>query len=350
MTAALLSSRVASMTFIPMLAYYLLRPSKKPEMTIAEQRTRGFYGWYYRASGWAIEHRRIVFAASIVFLAIGGTIALTLKSQFFPEDVQYWSYVDIWMPNNTPVSMTKRTAQRAEEVVRRVVADYAKEHPLENKSESMLDSITTFVGGGGPRFWFSASPEQQQSNYAELLIQLRSKEATPAIAGRLQAAFDAEVPGANVIFHQLQTNPVEFPVEVRIAGVSDLDPLREAVDIRTLRQIAAQGEAIFRSLPGVAVVQNDWFPESPELNLKIDSDKANMAGVTNMDVANSTATATAGTTVATLARGTSRFQWWRVCRRTSADRFRTCAICMCTDRRQTPKCLSLRWLIFRWPW
>ena len=306
MTAALVSSRVASMTFIPMLAFYLLRPSKKPEPTIAEQRTQGFYGWYYRAAGWAIEHRWIVFAASIAFLAIGATVGLTLKSQFFPEDVQYWSYVDIWLPNNAPVSLTKRTAEQAEAVVRRVVAEYAKDHLTKDKSESLLDSVTTFVGGGGPRFWFSASPEQQQTNYAEMVIQLRSKDATPAIAAKLQAALDAEVPGANIIFHQLQTNPVEFPVEVRIAAVADLDPSREAADIRTLRRIADQGEKIFRTLPGVAVVQNDWFPESPQLNLKINPDKANMAGVTNMDVANSTATATAGTTVATLREGNNQ--------------------------------------------
>jgi multidrug efflux pump subunit AcrB len=303
MTAALLSSRVASMTFIPMLGYYLLRPADKASMTIAEQRTRGFYGWYYRASGWAIEHRRLVFVVSLAFLIVAGAIALTLRSQFFPEDVQYWSYVDVWMPNNTPVSLTRRTAQRAEEVVRSVVSEYGSVHPLKDRSKSLLGSITTFIGGGGPRFWFSASPEQQQPNYAQLVIQLRSKDATPAIAARLQEALDTQVPGANLIFHQLQTNPVEFPVEVRISGVSDLDPALEGTDIRNLRQIAAQTETIFRPLPGIAVVQNNWFPESPEVNFQINPDKANLAGITNMDVANSTATATTGTTVATLREG-----------------------------------------------
>jgi multidrug efflux pump subunit AcrB len=302
MTAALVSSRIASMTFIPLLGYYLLRPTDKPSPTIAEQRTRGFYGWYYNASGWAIEHRKLVFVFSLVFLIAGATIALTLRSQFFPEDVQYWSYVDIWMPNNTPVALTKRTAQEAELVVRKVVSDYSSAHPTKEHA-SLLDSLSTFIGGGGPRFWFSVSPEQQQANYAQVLIQLRSKDATPEIVGPLQKALDTQVPGANIIVHQLQTNPVEFPVEVRITGVSDLDPSREDADVRTLRQIGAQTEAIFRPLPGVSVVQNDWFPESPEIKLQINPDKANYAGITNMDVANSTATATSGTTVTTLREG-----------------------------------------------
>ena len=51
MTAALISSRLVSMTFIPLLSYYLLRPPKKPEPTIEERRERGFYGMYNRLAG-----------------------------------------------------------------------------------------------------------------------------------------------------------------------------------------------------------------------------------------------------------------------------------------------------------
>jgi len=47
-------------------------------------------------------------------------------------------------------------------------------------------------------------------------------------------------------------------------------------------------------------VQNDWFAESPEVKLKIDPDRANLAGITNHDVAESTAAATTGIAVTTL--------------------------------------------------
>ena len=46
MTVALVCSRLASMTFIPLLGYYLLRPGKKPEAPIEERRTTGFTGLY----------------------------------------------------------------------------------------------------------------------------------------------------------------------------------------------------------------------------------------------------------------------------------------------------------------
>ena len=175
--------------------------------------------------------------------------------------------------------------------------------PGTQRAGQLLESLTTFVGGGGARFWFSVAPELEQRNYAQILIRLRDKEATPRRLGPLQSAVKKEVPGAYVTVHQLQTNPVEFPVEVRISGTSDVDPKEEPADIENLRALSGAVEKIFRSVPGAAVVQNDWFPESPEVKLMIDPDRANRAGITNRDVANSTTTAMSGTTVTTLREG-----------------------------------------------
>lgn len=302
MTAALVASRLVSMTFIPLLGYYLLRPSKKREPTIEERRERGFYGFYYRLAGAAIRFRWAVLALSLVFLVGGGLVATRLKSQFFPEDVQYWSYVDVWLPNNAPVALTDATAHQAEAIIRRVVDEYQKQRKSE-KHEPLLKAVTTFIGGGGPRFWFSASPEQQQPNYSQILIQLTEKEATPEIIKPLQMALSREIPGAFLIVHQLQTNPVEFPVELRISDASDIDPKDEGKDIEQLRRLAGLAEDILRAIPGVEVVKNDWFAESLTVKLKIDPDRANLAGITNRDVASSTAAAISGVTVTSLREG-----------------------------------------------
>ena len=304
MTAALVSSRLVSMTFIPLLGYYLLRPGKKPAPTIEQRRSHGFYGFYYRTAGLAIRWRWAVLALSLVFLLGGGMVATRLKSQFFPEDVQYWSYVDVWLPNNAPLSLTNDLAAQAEQVIRRVVAEYEQQHPVKEETrEPLLRSVTTFVGGGGPRFWFSASPEQQQQNYSQVLIQLSNKEATPGLMRPLQTALSNEIAGAFLVVHQLQTNPVEFPVEVRISGMADVDPQDEAVDNQTLRRLAGEVQDLLRPIAGVQVVQNDWFAESPEVKLKVDADRANLVGVTNRDVAASTAAAISGVPVTTLRQG-----------------------------------------------
>ena len=173
MTARWSSSRLVSMTFIPLLGYYLLRPAQEAG---ADHRGAAQRGLLRLLLPHCRTARSIIAGScsrgSLVFLVVGGLVATRLKSQFFPEDVQYWSYVDVWLPNDAPLSATNDTAAQAEQVIRRVTANSSKQHPDKDGSRSqVLKSVTTFVGGGGPRFWFSVSPEQQQHNYAQVLIQ-----------------------------------------------------------------------------------------------------------------------------------------------------------------------------------
>ena len=304
MTCALVASRLVSMTFIPLLGYYLLRPTKKEEKSIEEKRTHGFTGFYYRVGKFAVEHRWLVFAGSLLFLGLGGYFGKQLKTQFFPDDVQYLSFLDVWLPNDVPLFVTNQTAQQVENVIRVQAEKYGKEHPeKDGKPREILKSITTFEGGGGPRFWFSVTPQLQQLNYSQIIVELYEKEDTPRFIVPLQAAISQTVPGARVDVRQLQTNPVDYPVELRVTGLADVNPLEEEKDIATLRSIASKVNAILMKAPKAARVRDDWGQDGFEVTLKVDPDRANLAGVTNQDVAQSSSTALSGAGVTTLRRG-----------------------------------------------
>jgi multidrug efflux pump len=303
MTAALLCALIVAMTFIPLMGYYILRAPAKKEPTIEEKRERGFYGFYNKLVGRAIKHRWAVLGASLVFIVIGGLFASRLKSQFFPEDVQYWFYLDIWLPNDTPLSTTNDTALRAGQVVRQVIEEVAPTVSKTEGRENLLKSLTSFIGGGGPRFWFSISPEAQQTNYAEVIVEVSDKEATPKLIRPLQEELTKQVPGAWITVRQLQTNPVEVPVELLVSGQADTDAKDEASDIQTLRQIAAEAEDIVRQAPGIAILRDDWLPDSLQVRIQIDPDRANVVGITNADVANSSTAAMSGASVGVFKEG-----------------------------------------------
>lgn len=288
LTASLVASRLVSMTFIPLLGYYLLRP--KAELPIEERRTKGFAAFYYRIGNAAINHRWKVLAGSLVILALGGFFMSQLKQQFFPKDLSYLSYVDVWLPEDAPLSATNEAAHRAEAVIREVIQEYGKEH----QHEEMLQSLTTFIGGGGPRFWFSVAPEQQQLNYAQIIIQVKDKHDTEHLIEPLQQALNAAVTGARVDVRQLESGKaVGLPVQIRIAGE----------DAATLRAQAEQVKGIFRTIPLAARTRDDWGDESFAVGLHTDPDRANLADVTNYDVATASATATNGYKVTTLREG-----------------------------------------------
>lgn len=298
MTCALVASRLVSMTFIPLVGYYLLRPGKRPETPIAERRQKGFAGWYYRVGHYAIEHRKAVFAGSLLIIAGGVLIGKQLKTQFFPKDLSYFSTVDVWLPEDASVSATQSTVQRVEQLIHSTLdgdsaGGSARSHE-EGHDGRILRSLTTFVGGGGPRFWSSLSPEPQQGNYAQIIIEVLDKHETRGAVDRLQPVLAAAVPGARITVKELETGEaVGIPVSIRIVGD----------DIATLRAEAAKMAGILRNAPNTRQVQDNWGAEGFAVHLDIDPDRTALAGLTNADVASAAATALNGYQVGTLRDG-----------------------------------------------
>jgi multidrug efflux pump subunit AcrB len=290
---SLVASRIVSMTFIPLLGYYLLRPH--PEPPVEERRQHGFPAFYYRVGSWAIEHRWKVLAGSMVFIGLGAFFMSQLKQQFFPKDLAYLSYVDVWLPEDAPLIATDQAARAAEHVIEEVTQKYGAEHPEDDgKPRQVLESLTTFVGGGGPRFWSSVSPELQQLNYAQIIIQVKDKHDTQHLVDPLQAALSSRIPGARIDVRQLETGaPVGIPVSIRLSGT----------DIPVLRAEAERIKQIFRAIPTAARIRDDWGDESFSVRLSTDPDRANLAGVSNLDVAAASATAMSGQSVTTLREG-----------------------------------------------
>jgi multidrug efflux pump subunit AcrB len=313
LTCSLVASRLVSMTFIPLLGYYLLRPPRGSSPTVREGlessqehvggdqalphgwatatlSRRGFTAFYYRVGNAAINHRWKALAAALVFLALGGFFLIQLKQQFFPKDLSYLSYVDVWLPEDAPLAATDEAAQRAEEVIRAVAKEYGAKH----EGRDVLQSVTTFVGGGGPRFWFSLSPELQQLNYAQIIIQVKDKHDTEHLVEPLQKALERAVTGARVDVRQLESGKaVGLPVQIRISGE----------DAASLRAQAEQVKEIFRSIPIATRVRDDWGDESFTVGLRTDPDRANLAGVSNLDVAAASSTAMGGHTLTSLRDG-----------------------------------------------
>ncbi|HEV2830020.1 MAG TPA: efflux RND transporter permease subunit, partial [Pyrinomonadaceae bacterium] len=293
LTCSLVAALIVAMVFIPFLGYYLLKPA--PQLSMEERRKKGFAAFYYRVGEWAINHRWKVLLGSLVLLAASGLVASRLKTDFFPKDLSYLSYLDVWLPEDAPLSATGEAARRAEEVVREVTEEFGKEHAGEDgKPRQVLKSLTTFVGGGGPRFWFSVSPELQQLNYAQVIIEVNDKHDTNHLLEPLQRALDHEVPGARVDVRQLDTGkPITMPVEIRISGSN----------MAALRQEAEKVKNILRATPYAQRVRDDWGDDIFTVKLETDSDRANAAGITNHDVAASSATAINGTKVTVLREG-----------------------------------------------
>jgi len=193
MACALIASRLVSMTFVPLLGYYLVKRKETSELTLDEKRRVGFTGFYYRIAKYAIENRKRVFVISLIFFVLGAVLVGRMKTSFFPQDVQYLSYIDVWLPNDATLSSSNDVVEKAEFIIQSISSKYAEK---KGKDKAVLESITSFIGGGGPRFWSTVAPEQRQRNYAQLIIMLINKDDTPILAPLFQRELSEKIPGA----------------------------------------------------------------------------------------------------------------------------------------------------------
>jgi multidrug efflux pump subunit AcrB len=289
---SLVASRLVSMTFIPLLSYYLLRPKAEPEAR--ELRKKGFGKWYSRAVGFAIEHRWKALAVSSILLVFGGFCASRLHHQFFPRENFYISYVDIHLSEDVPLSETERVTREAERVIQDVAANYDRSHSDASEGASVLASITSFVGAGGPRFWFSVPPEAPAPNYAQLLVQFTRSEDTNKLVGPLQEALSARVPGARIDVRTVETGPPTLiPLSIRVLGE----------DARALRAEAEKLKAILSSSPFAINVRDDWGNDTLRNRLEVDQDRASLMGVSSRDIAFASYSSVKGVPIGTLREG-----------------------------------------------
>ena len=281
-TISLVASRIVSMTFIPLLGSFILRPKSEPSME--ERRSRGFAAHYYRVGQFAIRHRWAVLSAAVMLLVAGGSIGASLKKQFMPKDLSQLAFIDVFLPEDSSFAATSEAVTQVEKIVQEV--SEAQHLPVE--------ALSSFVGGGAPRFWYSLSPEAPHTNYAQIVMLFPDKRQTHRLLPYIQSRVSKEVANARIDVRQLENgDSVGLPVAIRISGE----------DSDTLRVTAERVRKVLRDIPTVTRVRDNWGEDRFNVSLNVDTDRATMAGVTNMDIADSSSAAVVGTAVTTLREG-----------------------------------------------
>ncbi len=137
-------------------------------------------------------------------------------------------------------------------------------------------SVGSFIGEGGPRWMLSLNIEQENPNYANLIVTARGKDDVDPLIGRIQNFLDTAVPECRHTVKKLETGPpVGAPVKIRIAG-ADLDV------IYRLRDKIAQTIA---DVPGVINIRDDWGDWNKKMEIVVNQEQAKQAGFNSYDIA-----------------------------------------------------------------
>lgn len=212
---------------------------------------------------WCVTWRKTVVASTVglLILSVVGMSTLVQK-QFFPSSDRPEVLVGVYLPQGSAIGATDATVRKIEALLA----------PMPE-----VKTLSAYVGGGAPRFFISANPEQPDPAFAKLIAVTRDKDARERVIARIQEQIDnGEFAEARVrAYRLLYGPPVIWPVTLRVVGT---DPI-------LLRDIAHRVQQVMTAHPNLVDPHLEWDERTPVLHLSMDTERLRLLGLTPQDVA-----------------------------------------------------------------
>jgi len=277
---ALVLSWFVSVYFVPYLGTLLLKV--KPHASVNgtvdgsgphEHFDTAFYQAFRRVLNWCIAHRWATIGITILIFVLGIVGMGKVQQQFFPDSSRPEILVDIWFPEGT-------SFKENEAVTRRVEARFMQ--------EAGVNTVSTWVGSGVPRFYLPLDQVFPQSNVSQFIIIPKDLKVRESLRVKLPVLLAQEFPEVRGRVKLLPNGPpVAYPVQFRVAGD---DPI-------ALRAYADEVKAAMRASPNTRGVNDNWNESVKVLRLEVDQAKARALGVTSQSIAQASRTILSGSTV-----------------------------------------------------
>jgi cobalt-zinc-cadmium resistance protein CzcA len=283
---ALAGALLSTFTVTPVLASLLLPRHVEEVETII---VRGLRAAYTPVLRWALGNLKAAVIVGIVFLALSLAAASRLGSEFLPalEEGNFW--IRAAMPPTISLDAGTEATRKMREILLR--------HP---------EIITVVSQHGRPDNGSDASPFSN----VELFAPLKPFDEWPAnltkekLTEELQTEFAEELPGIGFNFSQY----IQDNVEEALSGVKGANSVKiVGPNLQTLETLATQVLAEMSKVQGVADLGVFHVLGQPNLNIKIDRDKAARYGLNTGDVNTVVQAAIGGTTATTVLEGDRSF-------------------------------------------
>jgi heavy metal efflux system protein len=283
---ALAGALLATFTVTPVLAALLLPKHIEETETIIVRALRRSYTPVLR---WALGNLTVAVIVGIVFLGLSFLAASRLGSEFLPalEEGNFW--IRAAMPSTMSLDAGTAVTGKMREILLR--------HP---------EVITVVSQHGRPDNGSDASPFSN----VELFAPLKPFDEWPAnltkekLTEELQKEFEEELPGIGFNFSQY----IQDNVEEALSGVKGANSVKIiGPNLEVLETLATQVMAEMAKIRGVADLGIFHLLGQPNLNIKVDRDKAARYGLNTGDVNTVVQAALGGTNATTILEGDRQF-------------------------------------------
>jgi len=276
---SLLVSWLLSLTMVTLLCVYGLKA--QPEKSKGKSGIFEHFSSYYKEFLlFNLRRRWVMFVGLAVIFFLSIYLVRFVPVIFMPKSDRQVVAVNLELPIGTDIERTSAVVDDISAFIR------DKLLATENREEG-VESWSSFVGEGAPKYDLGYQPPETNSYSAHLLLNTTSDEITDHVVNEIDSHLFEQVPEATYTASRLASGGGSVtPIEIRVSGP----------DIGMLYQISDQLKAALINSNGTRNVTDNWGLQIKKLQVSVQNIQAQIAGVTNYDIAVSLQTVLSGVT------------------------------------------------------
>ncbi len=273
---ALLSSWLFSLTLIPLLSIYFIKiKTNKTKKTSFFDRCSKLY---HDILVFNLKRPWLIILLIIVFFAGSIYTMRFIPSIFMPDSERFLVTANFELPIGTDIKRTEQVIAKVE--------TYILENLLVNddRLEGVTD-FTSYIGEGAPKYDLGYTAPESATYTTHILMNTTSNEVNQVVIDKLDAYCSDNFPDLSPTISRLGTGGGSpTPIAVRISGK----------DTEKLFEIAENVKAKLREIPGSKNVHDDWGLKTKKIIVDVNQESAQLADISNQDIAISLETALKG--------------------------------------------------------
>ncbi|MFR9566484.1 MAG: efflux RND transporter permease subunit, partial [Rikenellaceae bacterium] len=253
-TIALMVSYILAMLFIPVVEYRFIKPKQ-----VVDTKKSSVVDCINRAYAWFLVRcfrlPWLTIGVGVGALVGAGALFFTLNERMFPYADRNQFAVEIYLEQGRSLRQTQSVVDSVERVLLR---------------DDRVTSVSSFVGCFSPRFHAVYAPYiGADENYAQLIVNTISNEATLEILDHYTPLYNTHFPEAYVRFKQLDFQQAQIPYEVRLFGFNSEE----------LKQAADSVVCALHSIPSLEWIHTSYEGSRPALSVEMDASRASRLGI-----------------------------------------------------------------------
>ena len=262
-------SWVLALTQTTVFADILFKETKKGEVQKVPYSGK-IYCWFENVLAKSIKYRWVTVSSAIGIFFLSLVIFGMLPQNFFPSLDKEYFRGDCVFPNGYSIEYVKKDMKEIEK--------YLLDQPI-------VKTVSTTLGGSPPRYYLVSANYGPLPNFANILIELHSKDSTVVVEERFNRYVRENYPNIIMRSSLFKVSPVP-DAEIEMGYEGD--------NIDSLVILTQRVEEVFRKSGLVDQVRSSWGSKSPVLNPTYSQEKGQRQGVSRQAMVQNLSIATQG--------------------------------------------------------